>query len=153
MDEGGSVNDYIIFHYGVKRRSGRYPYGSMDIKLDSQLARDVSGIRYDIHGISYSRLTPDQAKEKLYKTMINDPSSAFKQWIHGDVLRGMSSDVGEYGKQYLDRLKEKGYDAIPDFNDNRWTDDPLYVFDRAESMKPLSVGKEFNESWKKKYIT
>lgn len=102
--------------------------------------------------------TPEQAKKDLYKEMIENPQSGFSNYMnrlfsHGSEP-GVSGDdyLGESGKRYIEKLKEEGYNAIPDFKDNTIAEDPLYVFDRSKSMQYMSTSnwEKYEEKYKAK---
>lgn len=123
----------------------------MNAHLDENLSKAIErnpALKIDLG--TFSTIPMKEAQEKLYKSMINNPDSAFYEWIGKDVLRGQSKDLGEMGQKWISKLQEDGYGAIPDFNDNRYYDDPLFVFDRSKTMEYKGTNKPFEERYKKK---
>lgn len=54
-----------------------------------------------------------------------------KSLMHNDNLR----------KKFFDNLKKKGYNAVIDYNDRRFADKPVIVFDREKTIKDVKYKK------------
>ena len=80
--------------------------------------------------------------QKIYKNALKDQESFDKSY---DTFQAQLMKDTAANKQYFNILKEKGYNAMIDYNDNKgltqnvFSKNPLIVFDRANSMKTTSI--------------
>lgn len=105
------------------------------------------------------KLTLEQAQSKLYDEVSNNTYSSFRRFMNS-TLKGSSRDLGTSGEEYVKRLQEKGYDAMPDlfdntgFNKDGYTniDNPIFIFDRASSLAVKGVNNALSKnSFTEKY--
>lgn len=112
------------------------------------------------------KLTLEQATNKMYKQLIdNDSYNSFSRFI-SNALRGSSHNIGTNGEEFISRLKEKGYDAIPDLNDNLGTmhnpsgmldghpsryENPIFIFDRQETLTAFNNKDHSDTRFEERY--
>lgn len=100
------------------------------------------------------KLTLLQAQAALYDEATSDIYKSFLRF-NRSILKGKADSIGKSGEEYIARLKEKGYDAIPDLNDNVGVtkddyevfDSPILVFDRKSTLTDLGTNNEFEERY------
>lgn len=111
----------------------------------------------DEHG----KLTLEQATAKLYDEATSDIYKSFNRFMQ-TTLRNSANDLGSSGEDFVNRLSSKGYNAMPDLNDNHGDrvdgytgrfNSPMLIFDRADTLedKGLAVNytdSKFNERYK-----
>lgn len=104
----------------------------------------------DIHGKERSRYSKDEIKErtKAYKNAMKDQESfdeSFK--LFTSDLMGKT----KISSDYFERLKNKGYNAMYDYNDREFADNPLIVFNRSKDLRTTKISEITNEDLNKAY--
>lgn len=137
-----------LYHYGIKRRSGRYPYGSGErpFQGDKDPLRQVSELNSDMNKWEYGVLIngkkitdPNQINWKDYKTTPIENVKKYKVGVCWDFVNYQHSIFKKEG------IKDKSYFFVMERNNN-----PNDLITHTFSIVDLKNGKYWYESaWMK----
>lgn len=107
------------------------------------------------------KVTLAQAQQMVFDNYKDNERTGFQVFMQ-TTLKGSARNMSQSGKEFIERLKKQGYDAMPDLNDNKggYIDGPLereyvnpiVIFDRSETLKSLGLaGSEHKRKFQEKY--
>lgn len=76
-----------------------------------------------------------KVKLDMYRNAF-DSEENFQKAYKDFNRKSMTSD-NEITKEYIKRIRDLGYDAIPDINDENVAEDPLIILNRSKSLKKI----------------
>lgn len=104
----------------------------------------------DYRGNERSRYSKAEIKErtKVYKNAMKDQESFDKSFkLFNADLMGKT----KVSSEYFNRLKNKGYNSMHDYNDRDFADNPLIVFDRGKDLRTTKISEITRDDLEKAY--
>lgn len=130
----GSGYDTVISKYVVKKDLKIPSNSKMASTLIECMMENQDVFKRSIDEYNSRVRIPEKVKNKI----ISNPNETLVN-MYSSFLKGTSKTSGELGDKVHKKLKEEGYDAVPDLNDvSIHMPTALFVFDRSSSLEKKS---------------